>query len=185
MSPRNFSSKRNFPFLYRKEEGEEQRFRTASQTRDPDRSKLPYPGNTGYILNSFPSASRCLLSPLSVIRFTNLRPDIGAKKTLIARLIAKTAKQASKQAHRAGCISHDKRNCTVTERQLTAPFSRTNGPALPVSSPLPVHGQTRNGVDGAHGGVAVDALYLSVILRGPASPMQIRQRWITHSMHKL
>lgn len=93
--------------------------------------------------------------------------------------------EASKQAHRAGCISHDKRNCTVTERQLTAPFSRTNGPALPVSSPLPVHGQTRNGVDGAHGGVAVDALYLSVILRGPASPMQIRQRWITHSMHKL
>lgn len=46
----------------------------------------------GYILNRI-----SLLFPLPspVIRFTNLRPDIGAKKTLIARLIAKTAKQAS------------------------------------------------------------------------------------------
>lgn len=33
--------------------------------------------------------------PSSVIRFTNLGPDIGAKKTLIARLIAKTVSTAS------------------------------------------------------------------------------------------
>ena len=50
------------------------------------------------------------------------------KKTLIARLIAKTT-------NTAGCILHDKGNCTVTKRQLTAPFSRTNGPVLTVVSP--------------------------------------------------
>lgn len=95
------------------------------------------------------------------------------KKTLIARLIAKTTNDA-------GCILHDKGNCTVTERQLTAPFSRTNGPVLPVVFPG-TRLNTPTCADTQRGGYALFKRYFTRASFAYANPCW----WIMHSMHIL